>query len=39
MLIYNQRPRQSLSKHSHPEVHHGENILGMFLKQYSNERR
>ena len=37
MLIYNQLSHRALSNHSHLEVHHSNNILGIFLKQCSNE--
>jgi hypothetical protein len=38
MLIYNQRPHQSLSNSTPTEVHHSDHdTFDTFLKQYSNE--
>ena len=39
MLIYNQRLHPSLANHSPLEVHHEENTLEIFIKQYSNKGR
>ena len=36
MLIYNQSPHRYLSTHNPLQVHHGNNTLDIFLKQYSN---